>query len=668
MNAITAKNNIFDYREYNIENNYNLKLENDKEYIYFTLTKFSQILDNIYTNKMDLQTILKKLDLNAFNHSNYELNIFDEIYKMNNISIKMNDSFCYLIFKKDNLNKEKKLEIELSKKIMNDKDKINLLYNDIKLMKKERIEYKDEIEEMKRKINKLKNKFKKKEEDMKYISYQNQIIIKKIEEIFSKYINKKEENNIDEIINKRINQIEKKLINEFNKNLNDIKNNLKNEINKQINELENNNSEFKIIENEKKKEEYKNNLLKKNNITNDNDREIFKKEKNNQENNIKNNINNNDRKTINDNKIKEIEKETNNKNEELKKNINNDEYENKINYKFKKEPQNLKYKLDITNTNAKGGWNDIFEIFISYKDSKEYLISPNNKNFNLDIYRLLDNKIILSPKGHKTHIRTIRYFINKKNYNEYLISADNNKIVIIWDITNNYDIKYEIETKYKNVIYSCLLIFPHNIDDNYIITSTYNKSDDIDKSSTKIYSLNNGKFIKYINNTNNNEIYYLLSWYNKKNNKYYIIQFSYEKIIINNLIEKELYSELTCESEDNHLSGFIYEKENNDYLCSSSSNGLINIWDLYNKKIFKVINTDACELAHIIEWNNKYIIVCDSGNRLFKIIDLEDNKIICDIEAQHKKELICIKKIYHPLYGESLLSAADDNIIKLWTF
>ena len=99
--------------------------------------------------------------------------------------------------------------------------------------------------------------------------------------------------------------------------------------------------------------------------------------------------------------------------------------------------QNLKYKLDITYSNISVGLNDIFEIFISYIDNQEYLISPNRYTFNLDISTLLDNKIILSLKGHKNHIRIIRYFINKNNYNEYLISGDNDKIVIIWDITEN---------------------------------------------------------------------------------------------------------------------------------------------------------------------------------------------------------------------------------------
>ena len=95
-------------------------------------------------------------------------------------------------------------------------------------------------------------------------------------------------------------------------------------------------------------------------------------------------------------------------------------------------------------------------------------------------------------------------------------------------------------------------------------------------------------------------------------------------------------------------------------------NGYIHIWDLYNQKIFKVINTNNCFLFHIIEWNNKYIIVADFNNKSFKIIDLEQNKIICDIKGQHTGNVICIKKIYHPIYGESLLSADNDNTIKLW--
>ena len=137
--------------------------------------------------------------------------------------------------------------------------------------------------------------------------------------------------------------------------------------------------------------------------------------------------------------------------------------------------------------------------------------------------------------------------------------------------------------------------------------------------------------------------------------------------MINNLLEDELYSELINEPEASHLSGFIYNKDNNDYLCSSSSNGYINIWDLYSKKIFNVIDTKGCKLAHIIEWNKKYIIVADYKNKLIKIIDIENNNLITNIKSGHNNDLKCIKKINHPIYGESLLTAANDSIIKLWT-
>jgi len=88
------------------------------------------------------------------------------------------------------------------------------------------------------------------------------------------------------------------------------------------------------------------------------------------------------------------------------------EYKNKINYKYIKEPQNLEYRYDNINTSFIYGYSDIFEIFISYKDNKEYIISPNINNNNLDIFTLIDNKKILSLKGHNNTIKTIRYFIN----------------------------------------------------------------------------------------------------------------------------------------------------------------------------------------------------------------------------------------------------------------
>ena len=341
------------------------------------------------------------------------------------------------------------------------------------------------------------------------------------------------------------------------------------------------------------------------------------------------------------------------------------EYKYKLNYEFTKNPQDLKYKLDITNSNYSKGVNDIFEVFLSYKDNKEYLVSPNINNYNLDLFLLNNFKKIYSFEKHKNNVKSLRYFINYKDYNEYLISGDDDGLVIIWDITNDFNIKYEIKTNYDKFIYSCLLVFPHNTNDDYIITSTFNTSKDIEKSC-KIYSLKTGKFIRLINDTNRYEIIYLLSWLNKYNNKYYVIMLLNKKIIINNLLEDELYAELINEPEGCHNSGFMYNKENIEYLCSSSTNGYINFWNLYDKNLIKVINITKCWLMHIIQWNNKYIIVADLNNKSFKIIDFEKNDVVSEVNGVHKNYVTTIKKIYHPTYGEILLSGSWDNTIKLW--
>ena len=54
--------------------------------------------------------------------------------------------------------------------------------------------------------------------------------------------------------------------------------------------------------------------------------------------------------------------------------------------------------------------------------------------------------------------------MNDKDKNEYLISADDDKIVIIWDITNNFNIKHKINTNYDNNIYiKYIIILIYNI-------------------------------------------------------------------------------------------------------------------------------------------------------------------------------------------------------------
>ena len=270
--------------------------------------------------------------------------------------------------------------------------------------------------------------------------------------------------------------------------------------------------------------------------------------------------------------------------------IVNNEYWNKINYTFKKNPQ-LRFNLEITDTNSKYGNNDIFEVFISYKDNKEYIASPNKNTDNMDIFSLLDQKKVYSLQGHKTYIKAVRYFLNKETCNDYLISADEYKIVIIWDINNNYIIKYKINTNYgvNDDICSCLLLFEKN--NNYIITSTNDSTNSPFLSGTNIYSFLDSKYIKYIKKSDTYPVWYLLSWVNKSNNTTYIIQLSFAKIILNDLWDNEFIIDLKKHA-DCLFSGFIFTNNNIEYICSSTSNGLIIICNLYDKTIFNVIKVN----------------------------------------------------------------------------
>jgi hypothetical protein len=616
--------NILNHKEYNIKyenENYCLRIEIDNKYITFILSKLNEPVNFNYKNKYDLLSIVNTLTLNPSKHSNLNeiLDILDKVYLKNKLSIlKVDDNTINLIIKFNIIFDEVTHELKLYKIYMSSNDKFNFLYNEIKLMQQKieniTINKNKEIEQIQKKI---------KEMDLN--------LNKKNEEI----------NNINLAIKER-----ESIINEQKDMLIKLNNTII-ELNNGLIEKEN---RIKIIENKLEEKEV---------IINNLDIIIKNKE-----------INDNEISYQLKNTINEINNELNLKYNELLNlisNLEHNEFIKKINYKFEKDPQELKFRQNIINSNASYGWNDIFEVYISRKDNKEYLVSPNNNNYKLDVISLLENKIIISLKGHNNHIRTIRYFINNINSEEYLISADNDIIVIIWEITYDFNMKFKINTNYSDNIYSCLLLFDLINENNYIVTSSYAQLEDNDKSATKLYSLENGQLIKYIIYSNKSAVYYLLSWYNKNNNKYYIIQFTFKAILINSVVDDELYCELIQEPEDNHLSGFIYNLDNKDYLCSSSYNGYINIWDLFNKSIYKIISTNDCVLCHIIQWNNKYSIVADYDNKSFKIIDFEKGQVVKDIKGEHTDKVPCIKKIYHPLYGESLLTSGQDNTIKLWS-
>ena len=121
------------------------------------------------------------------------------------------------------------------------------------------------------------------------------------------------------------------------------------------------------------------------------------------------------------------------------------------------------------------------------------------------------------------------------------------------------------------------------------------------------------------------------------------------------------------------MNGFIYTPEVNmnniytDYLFTNSSNGYIYIWDLYEKNLVFSFFIKNCLINNIIQWNKNIIILSDLNNNSIKVVLIDQGIAISNINSQHDIGILCIKKIFHPIYGESLLSCGKDKCIKLWT-
>ena len=336
---------------------------------------------------------------------------------------------------------------------------------------------------------------------------------------------------------------------------------------------------------------------------------------------------------------------------------------------FNKDPNNLKYLSSIVKNASAKGVNSIFETFTSAKDGKKYLVSKNGKNHFIDIISLTDNELI-KELNNTISLTMVRYFFNYKGYREYLITADINKYVIIWDISNDYKVLYKINTEYVDAyIYSCYIFFD-NFENNYIFTSCgLNRYKKNETTYTKMYSLKDGKFIKNLIDSNENNTYYLLIWYNESDKINYLIELCEKKIVITHFIENKKYAELYQSDLTvlKYYSGFIYSiKDKKNYLCCSTSNGYIVIWDLLNKILMNYIKITQVELYNIIQWNQKYAIVSGGSTKLIKIYDLEELEEAGYIKTNHHSNVNCVKKINHPLYGEALLSCGNDHKIKLY--
>ena len=302
-----------------------------------------------------------------------------------------------------------------------------------------------------------------------------------------------------------------------------------------------------------------------------------------------------------------------------------------------------------------------------YKDKNGeviLIISHNNSEnpgsqYHILLKSLNSNKVIKELEGHKEAFLTVRYFQNPYSKKDYLISASKNN-AIVWDL-NDFSKIFEKNNSYDSFFYSNLLIF--DLNKIYAVIST------IGEGSTKVFDLKDQSKCIDLSNTDNFSIFYLDYWYNIKSNQYIIIQCGKKFILMTEFPNNKTFDSFnSIERCSYNLGALVFRSGDRDLLAISSSNGLIIIYDLEQKKIMLKIIFNKVDIGNFIKWNDNYLFILDSLNEKLIIFNIKNNefKQENEISLPDTKLNKFIKKVNHPIYGESIMSLDISSKIRLF--
>ena len=428
---------------------------------------------------------------------------------------------------------------------------------------------------------------------------------------------------------------------------------------------------FSVIN--KEKEDYKgnitdiNNLIKQNKLLEERVKQLEEKindllgKNYNKNNNNEINISNKNQININ-NEINQTEKNINEIKLESKEEIVTENNENKIPQKsiefinFTGDPKKLRcdYCLsnEITKIYSEEDELNNFDTFIGMKDQNYYLVYGNWGNLNIEIFNIFEQKIIKSLYGHYARISVIKYYLNNIK-EEYILSCDVNSKAIIWDVVNDYSVKYILRMSDTGIIKDAILLFGV-YNNNYLVISRNKKNE-----FTKLYELTKDTpYIRDIYISNKNITYKIIPW--KQNNIYYIIELCKGFITIKYLLEDKTYTNFQKEKDDIFLSGFL--NQDNKLVANISNKNTILILDLPSKTKERLINYPySCN--SICYWSDKYIIVLGMNILFFDYEKPEVEEERVDVT----NILLGVKKIKSPFFGEALVVVDGNKNILIYS-
>ena len=339
------------------------------------------------------------------------------------------------------------------------------------------------------------------------------------------------------------------------------------------------------------------------------------------------------------------------------------------------EPLRFKVKKCITNNSHVNLKNSELNAFIDrtfalFKSLKsEYLLifssSLDYKNYSLIKYNILeDKKLSVFKNAHKERIFTCSHFLDKNNNRDLLLTGAFDKKIKIWNVTNDFQLIYKKKPDYyfrKNtyLLSENILSYCNKI---YLTTSAYEiKSDGYYIFYYSLLGDDIGKLNNSKDNTNHLNTFY-------DNSIPYIIAANYGNVKIYNFAEKKLIK-IFSDNDDsiNYLSVVICFYEKKRALISSSSDGLLRIWN-YNEPevVLNRINTYSNKwLVGIDLINDRYLIATCSDGTL-KEFDLKKSHVSFSLEREDYKDPLLAVKLININGKIYLFTHSFTGRIELW--
>lgn len=188
----------------------------------------------------------------------------------------------------------------------------------------------------------------------------------------------------------------------------------------------------------------------------------------------------------------------------------------------------------------------------------------------------------------------------------------------------------------------------------YILTSNNNEKEEDNEESEPIKVFDfNGKKIEEINDSNV-KTFFICTYYDKKSKKNYILTGNEGSVKSYDYSDNKLYNNYCSEdSEKNHGSIIVSEFDTGVKIIESSWDRHIRIWGFHDGILLAKINFEK-QLHGICLWNDDDLFV--GCGKSIKLIRLENGVIKKQITDYHQNDILTLRTLNHPTYGNCLIS------------